>query len=49
MEELIEAIQGRVPRIALSEVRELIEGWDFERAAGQLREIAAQIEINLEG
>ena len=48
MEELITAIHGRVPRLALSEVQELIEGWDFHAAADRLLEVAKQIDIDIE-
>jgi signal transduction histidine kinase/CheY-like chemotaxis protein/HPt (histidine-containing phosphotransfer) domain-containing protein len=49
METLFSEIQGHVDQEKLTEVKRLIEGWEFDKAATRLREIAGTIDINLEG
>jgi polar amino acid transport system substrate-binding protein len=49
LEELTIAIQGRVTQKEMTEIQRLVEGWDFETAADRLREIATQIDIDIEG
>jgi HPt (histidine-containing phosphotransfer) domain-containing protein len=48
IEELMTTIQGRVTQGALTEVQRLVEGWDFDKAVDRLREMAAQINIDIE-
>jgi CheY-like chemotaxis protein/HPt (histidine-containing phosphotransfer) domain-containing protein len=49
LEELTIAIQGRVSQKEITGVQRLVEGWDFETAADRLREMATQIDIDIEG
>ena len=49
MERLFSEIQGHVDQKTLTEAKRLIEGWEFDKAAARLREIAGEIDINLEG
>jgi PAS domain S-box-containing protein len=48
IEGLVTEIQGHVVQEKLSEVRRLVEGWDFDAAADRLRDIATQMDIALE-
>jgi len=49
MDTLFSEIQAHVDQEKLTEVKRLIEGWKFDKAATRLREIAGKIDINLEG
>jgi hypothetical protein len=49
IEELTIAIQGRVAQKEITGVQRLVEGWDFDAAADRIREMATQIDIDIEG
>ena len=49
IEELTLAIQGRVAQDEITRVQRLVEGWDFDAAADRIREMATQIDIDIEG
>jgi HPt (histidine-containing phosphotransfer) domain-containing protein len=49
IEELTIAIQGRVTQKEITGVQRLVESWDFDAAADRIREMATQIDIDIEG
>jgi HPt (histidine-containing phosphotransfer) domain-containing protein len=48
IEELTISIQGRVTQKEITGVQRLVEGWDFDAAADRIREMATQIDIDIE-